>query len=177
MEVTKALEDEADFVVQVFEGVSADGKIVHVDNKPPFSDIVCEVEIHKCLEHRRRSTKSKKHHHWFKQSQGSDEGGFPLVALLNSNIVISPLYIELSEMGKLSEVGDEVGDKREGIHIFDGMFIEISVILDWLEFAILLFDKEEGRSLGGFRWSDSSCLEVFVDKVLAGNYLLWVQQI
>ena len=98
-------------MVQVFEGVSADGKIVHVDNKPPFSDIVCEVEIHKCLEHRRRSTKSKKHHHWFKQSKRRDESRLPLVTFFDSNVVISPLYVKLSEESELAKVGDEVGDE------------------------------------------------------------------
>jgi hypothetical protein len=42
----------------------------------------------------------------------------------------------------------EVRNKREGVFIGDGPFIEAVVILDWVVFPILFADKEESTSIG-----------------------------
>ena len=92
--------------------MSANGQIVHVDDQPSFSDVVSEVEIHKCLKCRRGATESEKHYRWFEQSKRCDEGSLPFIILFNSNVVIPPPYIKLGEERELAKIVDEVGDKR-----------------------------------------------------------------
>jgi hypothetical protein len=38
---------------------------------------------------------------------------------------------------------DEVRDEGKGVFVRDCPFVEIPVVLDWLELAIFLFDQEE----------------------------------
>ena len=107
----ESLEDESDFVIKVVGGVSANGQIIHVNDKPSFLDVISKVKVHKRLERQWGAAKSKKHHCWFEQSKGGDESSFPLVTFFNLNVVVSPLHVELSKEGELSKVIDEVGDE------------------------------------------------------------------
>ena len=91
--------------------MSADGQVVHVDDKPTLSDVVSKVEVHKCLKCQRRAAKSEKYHHWFEQPKRCDEGSLPFITLLDSNVIISPSYVELGKEGELAKVIDEVRDK------------------------------------------------------------------
>ena len=50
----------------------------------------------------------------------------------------------------------------------DGMFIEVSVILAGVEVSILLFDKEEGGSLGRVGRADFARPEIFIKEVFCG---------
>ena len=107
----ESLQDKSDFVIEVVVRMSANGQVVHVNDKPAFPDVVSKVEVHKCLKHRWRATKSEKHHHWFKQSKRCDEGSLPFITLLNSNVIISPSYVKLGKEGELAKIVNEVGDK------------------------------------------------------------------
>ena len=91
--------------------MSTNGQVVHVDDKPTLSDVVSEVEVHKCLKCQRRATKSEKHHCWFEQSKRRDEGSLPFITLLDSNVIISPSYVELGKERELAKVINEVRDK------------------------------------------------------------------
>ena len=50
----------------------------------------------------------------------------------------------------------------------NGMFIEVSVILTGVEVSILLFDKEEGESLGRVGRADFARSEIFIKEVFCG---------
>ena len=52
------------------------------------------------------------------------------------------------------------------------MFIDVTVVLAWAKSAILLFDKEERRGLGGVGRVDFSRSEVFIQEVLGGFTLI-----
>ena len=91
--------------------MSANGQVIHVNDKPAFPDVVSKVEVHKCLKRRWRATKSEKHHHWLEQSKRCDEGSFPFITLLDSNVIISPPYVELGKEGELAKIVDKVRDK------------------------------------------------------------------
>ena len=108
----ESLQDKSDFVIEVVVRMSANGQVVHVNDKPSLSDVVSEVKVHKCLKRWWGATKSKKHHRWFEQSKRCDEGSLPLITLLDSNVIIPPLYVELGKERKLAKIVDEVGDKR-----------------------------------------------------------------
>ena len=91
--------------------MSANGQIVHVNDKPSFPDVVGEVEVHECLERRWGAAKSEKHHRWFEQSERCDESSLPLVTFFDSNVIVSPSYVKLSKERELAKIVDEVGDK------------------------------------------------------------------
>ena len=77
-----------------------------------------------------------------------DEGCLPLVAVFDTDIVVSPTNIELSEVASVFQLVHKVGDKGEGIGVAGGVFVEVSIVLAGVELSILLFDKEEGGGLG-----------------------------
>ena len=91
--------------------MSANGQVVHINDKPSISDVVSKVEVHKRLKHRWGAAKSKKHHCWFKQSKRRDEGSFPFITLLDSNVIIPPLHVKLGKERELAKVVNEVRDK------------------------------------------------------------------
>ena len=74
-----------------------DEEIIHIDNKPSFGNHIVEGVVHKTLESGGGVSESEEHHGRFKKSLMGDEGSFPLVTVLDSYVVISPLDVELCE--------------------------------------------------------------------------------
>ena len=74
-----------------------DEEVIHVDDKPPFHNHISEGVVHESLECSQRVGKSKEHDCWFKKPLVGDEGGFPLMAIFDVNIVIAPSDVELGE--------------------------------------------------------------------------------
>ena len=74
-----------------------DEEIIHVDNKPSFSDHVSERIIHESLKGGRGVTQAKEHYCGFEQSFVSDESHFPLVSIPDADVIISPSDIEFGE--------------------------------------------------------------------------------
>ena len=63
----ESLKNEMNILVQIVLGVSTDSEVIHVDDEPPFPNVVCEVKVHECLKYWGRSAEAKKHYGWFKQ--------------------------------------------------------------------------------------------------------------
>ena len=133
-----------------------DKKIVHVDDEPSFGNHIAEGVIHEALEGGGGVGKSEEHHGGFEEPLMGDEGGFPLVSVFDSYIVISPPNVEFGEDLSVSQFIYEVGDERKGVGVADGMFVDVAVVLARAESSILLFDEEEGRGLGRIGWADFS---------------------
>jgi hypothetical protein len=122
-------------------------EIVHVNDKPSFSDEVTERVVHETLEGGRGVGETKEHDSGFEEAFVSVKCSFPLVAIFDPNIVVTPLNIELCEDVGPFEFVDEIGDEGEGIGVTDSVFIDISIVLTWSESSIFLFDEEEGGGL------------------------------
>ena len=105
--------------------------------------------IHESLEGGRGIGKMEEHYSWFEESFMSDESSIPLVSILNSDIVVSPLNVKFGEDFCPLEFINEVGNEWKGVCIMDCVFVNIAVILTRAEVTILLFNKEEGRCLWG----------------------------
>jgi hypothetical protein len=111
--------------------------------------------VHHGLKGRRGVREAEEHDHRLKQSSVRLESGLPLVTIADANVVVSPTDIELRKECQSTTV-----HSREPIHQFayqgewggisDGESIELSVILDGSEVAILLLDEEEGECVLGF---------------------------
>ena len=91
-----------------------------------------------------------------------NEGGFPLMAVFDSYIVVSPPNIKFGEDLSVSQLVYEVGNEGKGVGVADGVFVDIAIVLAWAESSVFLFDEEEGRGLGGVGWTDLSGGEVFI---------------
>ena len=105
--------------------------------------------VHHCLECGWGIHEAKKHYCWFKQAFASFECGLPFISLFDADIVISPSYIKFGEQMISCEVIDEVIDQWEGIAIWYGPLVQVSIILHWLEFSILFSNEEEPTHVGG----------------------------
>jgi hypothetical protein len=71
------------------------------------------------------------------------EGGLPLIALSDADIIVSPSYIKLGEVSRALELMDEIVDEGEGVPIFSRDGVECSIVLDEAELTILLLDKKD----------------------------------
>ena len=70
------------------------------------------------------------------------------------NIVIPPVNIKLGEYTSILKFVDDIGDEREEVLVLDHEQVQLTVVLHWMEFTILLLNKEEGRSEGRNRGSN-----------------------
>ena len=72
-----------------------------------------------------------------------DEGGLPLMPILDLDVVVPLLNIKLSKISSIFQLVNEVRDERKRVGIMGGVFIEIATVLTRVKFIILLFNKEE----------------------------------
>ena len=96
-----ALENVTDSFDMGLEVWGGNEEVIHIDDKPSFSDHVSEQVIHESLEHDRGIAKAKEHDCWFKESFVSDEGGPPLVIIFDMNIVVTSMNIKLGEVASI----------------------------------------------------------------------------
>ena len=100
-----------------------DKEVVHIDDEPSFCDHVLEGVVHESLERCWGIGESEEHHSWFDEAFMCDEGGLPLVAVLDVKVVVPPVDIKLGEQFGIFELVNEVGDEWEWVGILGGMFV------------------------------------------------------
>ena len=131
-----------------------DKEVIHVDNEPSFCDHIAKGVIHELLKGGRGIGETEEHYSWFEESFMSDKSSFPLMPVLDLDVVISPLDIKFGEDLCPLEFIDEVGNEWKGVCITDCVFINVVVILTRAEATILFFNEEEGRCLWGVEKAD-----------------------
>jgi hypothetical protein len=94
-----------------------------------------------------------------------------LVAITDSNVIVSPADIKLRKECRLTTVHScepihEFVNEGERGGVSDGERIQFAVVLDGSEIAILLLDEEEGECVLGFRLSYITFWKVLVDELL-----------
>ena len=88
--------------------VGVDEEVVHVNDEPSFCDHIPERVRHELLKSGGGIGHAEEHNSGFVKSLVGNESGFPLVTILDSDIVISPLYVKLSEDFDIFEFVNEV---------------------------------------------------------------------
>ncbi len=88
------------------------------------------------------------------------------------DVVVPPLYVEFGEEGSSLELFQDHFYQGEGVVVMDCLFIQFSVVLDGLEFPILLFDEEEWRGIWGAQLLDISFVEVFCQELVQFDVLV-----
>ena len=124
-----------------------DEKVIHVDEEPSFCDHVLKGVVHESLECGRGVAKAEEHDGGFEESFVGNEGCFPLVAILDADVVISPMNIEFGEVMSIFQLIHKVGNEGKRVSVAGSVFIEVLVILAGVEFTVFLLDKEEGGCL------------------------------
>ena len=81
------------FMVEGNTILGVDSHIVHVDFKPLLWEHICKDVIHECLECGGGIAESEEHDGGFEESNRGNESSFPLVLLLDVNVVISPMNV------------------------------------------------------------------------------------
>ena len=102
------LKDSFSSFLVIFVIVRVDEEVVHIDDKPSFSNHIPEGVGHESLESGGVIGHAKEHNCGLIESPVGNEGGFPLVSVLDSDIVISPLHIKLGEDLGIFEFVNEI---------------------------------------------------------------------
>ena len=100
-----------------------DQNVVQVHYYNPFSYESSEDVVHHSLEGSRTVGHSKEHYERFKEAAVGAEGRFPFISRLDVYIIETPVDVKFCEVSDSTELGDELGDEREGVPVFDGYSI------------------------------------------------------
>ena len=131
-----------------------DEEIIHVNDKPSFCNHVMKGIIHEVLEGGRGISETKEHYGWFEESLMGDKGSFPLMFILDSDIIISPLDIKFGEDFCPLEFIDKIRNEWKGVCIMDSVFVNVAVVMARAKATIFLLDEEEGGCLWGVGGAD-----------------------
>ena len=92
------VQDPGHDLLMVFDRASAYQDIIHIDCHISFINKVLEDVIHHGLEGGWTVGEAKEHDQGFEEALIHLEGGFPLVSLFDSHIVVSPMYIQFCKV-------------------------------------------------------------------------------
>ena len=94
-------QDSGHYLSMMFDCVGIHQDAVHVDHHITLIDEVLKDVVHHHLEGGWTIDEAEEHDEGFEEASIHLKGGFPLVALFDSYIVISPMYIQLREVSGL----------------------------------------------------------------------------
>src|ERR1700712_3308152 len=141
-----------------------DENVVEVYHDVTRHDEILKDIIHHSLEGRGGVGQAEVHHQGFEESPVRPEGGLPLVALSDADVVKAPAYVEFrKEPGTLQSV-NKVVDQGEWVPVLHGHRIERPVVLHEPEGPVLLLDKEDRGSHGRLRGADPAGSQALLDE-------------
>jgi hypothetical protein len=108
-----------------------DGDVVHIYREPSLGHLSPEYRVHHHLKGGWRVGETEEHDCGFEKPLWSKEGSFPLITVFDTDIVVSPPDIELSEQRAATEVIDCLWNERGDIAILLSPLINWSVVLYW----------------------------------------------
>ena len=92
------------------------------------------------------------------------EGCFLLVSRLNADIVETPTDIQLGEVLSSVELGYKFRDQKEGVFVLDHHGVECMIVLDQLERAIFLLNKEHWSCHRRFKRVNLSSIQILLQE-------------
>ena len=119
-----------------------DQNVVQVHYYNTFSYEGSEDVIHHSLEGGGTVGHSKEHHERFKEAAVGAEGHFPFISRLDAYIIETLVNIKFCEVPGSVELGDKLGDEREGVPVLDSYGIQRAIVLDQPERTIFLLNEE-----------------------------------
>ena len=94
------------------------------------------------------------------------EGGFPFIAFVDLDIVVTPADIKLCEVVSTFEMVNEAINEGERISIFPSDEIECMIVLDEPELPVFLLHKEDRGTYWGLGLSDVPCSQSFKEECI-----------
>jgi len=73
---------------------------------------------------------SEEHHERLKETAVGAEGHLSFISRLDTYVIETPSDIKFCEVPGSAELGDEFGDEREGVPVFDGYGVQRAIVLD-----------------------------------------------
>ena len=137
--------------------------VVNVDDHDIFH--VGEDFVHHSLERGRGVAESEEHDCGFIGSSMADERGFPLVSLLNPNVVVSPAKVYLCEVLQSLELVDELQDEWKRVVVPNCMLVQVPVVLNHSLSSVFLRHEEYGGSLLRLGWADIPFSKLFINEL------------
>jgi hypothetical protein len=131
------------------DGRGEDEEVVHINNQPPFIQLLGKGLIHIGLESRRGVAKAKEHYFWFIQAKFGRESGLPSVIRVDPNIIVSGMNVHLGEVCRIAKLRDQGGNEGKRVCILHCPFVNIPVILTRSQHSVFLSYKKESTSLRG----------------------------
>ncbi len=127
---------------------SCDSNVVHVNTNSGtkrfmFEDDVAIDVVHHGLECRWGVGESKVHDCRFEKSVSGFKCCLLFISFADAYVVVTPSYIKFGVYMGITEVLDEVRDKRKGILVSDGDGVDFSIVLYWSHFAVLFANEEK----------------------------------
>ena len=119
--------------------------VVEVHHDVSRQDQILEDVVHHGLEGRRGVGHSEVHDQGFEEALVGLECDFPLITLLDVDVVKAPLNIEFCEEPGSFLTIDEIVDQREWVLVLHCHRIKHLVVLYEPEATVLLFDEEDWR--------------------------------
>ncbi len=104
--------------------------IVEVDNEVILVDEVLEDMSHERLKGGQGIAKAKSHDEGFKEAKVALKGGFPFVAGLDMDVVITPADIKFGKITRRLKFVYKVWNEGEWKSVFNHDIIELLIILD-----------------------------------------------
>ena len=95
------VQDSGHYCSMMFNCVGIYQDVVHIDRHIAFVNEVLKDVVHHCLESGRTICEAEEHDKGFKEASIHLKGSFPLITLLDSYVVISPMYIQFCEVSGL----------------------------------------------------------------------------
>jgi len=105
---------------------------------------------------------SEEYHERFEETTVGTEGCFPFISRLNMYVIKTPSDIKFCEVPGSAELGDELGNEREGVLVLDSYGIQYVIVLNQSEQTIFLFNEEHRSCYREFGRSDLSGMQVFL---------------
>src|ERR1700677_2121549 len=109
-----------------------------------FCDDVLVNLVHHRLECGGRVAKAKKHDGGLEKPITCFEGRLVFVTLFDTDVIITPTYVQFGEYGRAPKVGEEVRNEGEGILVANSMLVKTSVVLYRSQLSVFLFAEKDG---------------------------------
>src|SRR5258708_15816397 len=148
------------------EGGGVDKDVIHVAYDFTTVDELMKDVVHHHLERCGGVAQSEEHDSWFEQASVSPECSLPFITLLDPHVVEPRAEVKYGEELSTMEVGQDIGDKGEGVGVLDCDLVQLLIVLYEAKQTILLLDEEHRGSHGGLGWMDVAVHKVLLEEVI-----------
>jgi hypothetical protein len=104
--LSHALQDNATDVTMFLFGLSEDKDVIDVDANDALKNQILKDLVHHGLKRRRGVGQSEVHDEGFKEPAIGVKRGLPLIAFLNSHVVVTPSHVQLREVPRSTKAMD-----------------------------------------------------------------------